>query len=148
MEKPQILDDAVLEMNASNDRSIDIVRTKIKIFAKSKVSSPTEQHKIIILDETDRRLIVFNQTVFRFGHVNSENIFKICDEPYPIIIYQMSEFTQLEFIRAYKYKSVFQKIDHMDIPLIQDKINYWQPSTRRQSNNKILSKSIFSLGPL
>ncbi|CAF1350817.1 unnamed protein product, partial [Rotaria sordida] len=110
MEKPQILDDAVLEMNASNDRSIDIVRTKIKIFAKSKVSSPTEQHKIIILDETDRRLIVFNQTVFRFGHVNSENIFKICDEPYPIIIYQMSEFTQLEFIRAYKYKSVFQKI--------------------------------------
>ncbi|CAF4167520.1 unnamed protein product, partial [Rotaria sordida] len=24
MEKPQILDDAVLEMNASNDRSIDI----------------------------------------------------------------------------------------------------------------------------
>ena len=46
--------EAVLEMNASNDRGIDVVRTKIKIFAQSKVSLPNGRHKIIILDEADR----------------------------------------------------------------------------------------------
>lgn len=46
--------DAVLEMNASNDRGIDVVRTKIKMFAQSKVSLPKGRHKIIILDEADR----------------------------------------------------------------------------------------------
>ncbi|CAF3973414.1 unnamed protein product, partial [Rotaria sp. Silwood1] len=45
--------EAVLEMNASNDRGIDVVRTKIKMFAQSKVSLPKGRHKIIILDEAD-----------------------------------------------------------------------------------------------
>jgi len=45
--------DAVLEMNASNDRGIDIVRNKIKMFAQKKVTLPSGKHKIIILDEAD-----------------------------------------------------------------------------------------------
>lgn len=49
--------EAVLEMNASNDRGIDVVRTKIKMFAQSKVSLPKGRHKIIILDEADRYCI-------------------------------------------------------------------------------------------
>lgn len=46
--------EAVLELNASNERGIDIVRNKIKMFAQQKVTLPPEKHKIIILDEADR----------------------------------------------------------------------------------------------
>ena len=46
--------DAVLELNASNDRGIDVVRNKIKMFANQKVTLPRGRHKIIILDEADR----------------------------------------------------------------------------------------------
>ena len=46
--------DAVLELNASNDRGIDVVRNRIKTFAHQKVTLPKGRHKIIILDEADR----------------------------------------------------------------------------------------------
>ncbi|ODN00789.1 Replication factor C subunit 2 [Orchesella cincta] len=45
--------DAVLELNASNDRGIDVVRNKIKLFAQQKISLPPGKHKVIILDEAD-----------------------------------------------------------------------------------------------
>ena len=45
--------DAVLELNASNDRGIEVVRNKIKMFAQQKVTLPPGKHKIIILDEAD-----------------------------------------------------------------------------------------------
>lgn len=43
----------MLELNASDERGIDVVRTKIKSFAQKKVSLPQGRHKIIILDEAD-----------------------------------------------------------------------------------------------
>lgn len=46
--------DAVLELNASNERGIDIVRNKIKMFSQQKVTLPKGRQKIIILDEADR----------------------------------------------------------------------------------------------
>ncbi|KAJ3019413.1 Subunit of heteropentameric Replication factor C (RF-C) [Thoreauomyces humboldtii] len=45
--------DAVLELNASDDRGIDVVRNKIKMFAQKKVTLPSNRHKLIILDEAD-----------------------------------------------------------------------------------------------
>lgn len=45
--------EAVLELNASNERGIDVVRNKIKMFAQQKVTLPKGRHKIIILDEAD-----------------------------------------------------------------------------------------------
>lgn len=45
--------EAVLELNASDDRGISVVRNKIKMFAQKKVTLPPAMHKIIILDEAD-----------------------------------------------------------------------------------------------
>lgn len=45
--------DAVLELNASDDRGIETVRNKIKMFAQKKVTLPPGRHKIVILDEAD-----------------------------------------------------------------------------------------------
>ncbi|MEW5319796.1 MAG: hypothetical protein WDW38_010924 [Sanguina aurantia] len=45
--------EAVLELNASDDRGIDVVRNKIKMFAQKKVTLPLGRHKVVILDEAD-----------------------------------------------------------------------------------------------
>ena len=167
--------EAVLELNASNDRGIDVVRNKIKMFAQKKVTLEKGKHKIIILDEADsmtdgaqqalRRIMeIYSKTtrfclacnnsekiiepiqsrcailrysklndkqllhrlleicdkeklsytddgleaiIFTsqgdlrqainnlqsthngFTHVNSENVFKVCDEPHPLLIKQI-----------------------------------------------------------
>lgn len=55
---PKILDDRVIELNASDDRGIGVVRDKIITFAKMKIGNsdpnyPCPEFKIIILDEAD-----------------------------------------------------------------------------------------------
>ncbi|KAF8539765.1 P-loop containing nucleoside triphosphate hydrolase protein [Trichophaea hybrida] len=45
--------EAVLELNASDERGIDVVRNRIKGFAQKKVTLPPGRQKIIILDEAD-----------------------------------------------------------------------------------------------
>ncbi|GAO50338.1 P-loop containing nucleoside triphosphate hydrolase protein [Saitoella complicata NRRL Y-17804] len=45
--------EGVLELNASDERGIDVVRNRIKTFAQKKVNLPRGRHKIIILDEAD-----------------------------------------------------------------------------------------------
>ncbi|KAK5638059.1 hypothetical protein RI129_012354 [Pyrocoelia pectoralis] len=181
--------DAVLELNASNDRGIDVVRNKVKMFAQQKVTLPPSRHKIIILDEVDsmtegaqqalrRTMEIYSNTtrfalacnysekvieaiqsrcailryskltdaqvlarvmqicrnenveysedgleaiVFTaqgdmrhalnnlqstyngFGFVSAENVFKVCDEPHPLLIKDMLlECTKGEIREAYK----------------------------------------------
>lgn len=181
--------DAVLELNASNERGIEVVRNRIKMFAQQKVTLPHGRHKIIILDEADsmteaaqqalRRTmelysnttrfalacnssekiiepiqsrcamlrysklsdpqvlakllivcdkenipygddgmeaIVFTaqgdmrqalnnlQSTFEgFGFVNSQNVFKVCDEPHPLMIKSMlTSCSESKFDGAYK----------------------------------------------
>ncbi|KAL1920417.1 uncharacterized protein VTP21DRAFT_794 [Calcarisporiella thermophila] len=45
--------EGVLELNASDDRGIDVIRNRIKAFAQKKVTLPPGRHKIVILDEAD-----------------------------------------------------------------------------------------------
>lgn len=46
--------EAVLELNASDERGIETVRNKIKMFAMKKVNLPPHRQKLIVLDEADR----------------------------------------------------------------------------------------------
>ncbi|ANB11728.1 replication factor C subunit 4 [Sugiyamaella lignohabitans] len=45
--------EAVLELNASDERGIDVVRGRIKAFAQKKINLPPGRQKIVILDEAD-----------------------------------------------------------------------------------------------
>lgn len=45
--------DAVIELNASDDRGIEVVRKSIKEFAKRHVPLPEGRHKVVLLDESD-----------------------------------------------------------------------------------------------
>lgn len=45
--------EAVKELNASDERGIDVVRKDIKEFAKKHLNLPEGRHKIVLLDESD-----------------------------------------------------------------------------------------------
>ncbi|MEQ2171344.1 Subunit of heteropentameric Replication factor C (RF-C) [Goodea atripinnis] len=64
--------EAVLELNASNDRGIDVVRNKIKMFAQQKVTLPKGRHKIIILDEADSMTDGAQQALRRIMEIYSK----------------------------------------------------------------------------
>lgn len=49
----ELYQEAVLELNASDERGIDVVRGEIKGFAQKKVNLPPGRHKLVILDEAD-----------------------------------------------------------------------------------------------
>jgi len=49
----EFYDSGCIELNASDDRGIDVVREKIKGFAQQKVTLPEGKLKVIILDEAD-----------------------------------------------------------------------------------------------
>jgi replication factor C subunit 2/4 len=53
--RPEIYKSRVLELNASDERGIDIIRTKVKNFAQIAVGKGSKgpPYKLIILDEAD-----------------------------------------------------------------------------------------------
>lgn len=63
--------ECVLELNASDDRGIDVVRNNIKSFAQKKVNLPPGVHKIVILDEADSMVVGAQQALRRIMEVYS-----------------------------------------------------------------------------
>ncbi|KAK1936075.1 replication factor C subunit 4 [Babesia divergens] len=63
---------AVLELNASDDRGVDVVRETIKNFAKKSVVLPPNKQKIIILDEVDSMTEAAQQALRRIMEIYSK----------------------------------------------------------------------------
>ncbi|KAK1442319.1 DNA polymerase III gamma-tau like subunit [Babesia gibsoni] len=63
---------AVLELNASDDRGVDVVRETIKNFAKKSLTLPPNRQKIIILDEVDSMTEAAQQALRRIMEIYSK----------------------------------------------------------------------------
>lgn len=222
--------EAVLELNASNERGIDVVRNKIKMFAQQKVTLPASRHKIVILDEADsmtegaqqalrRTMEIYSSTtrfalacntsekiiepiqsrcamvrftklsdaqilaklievcqaegldyteegleaiVFTaqgdmrqalnnlqstangFGKISGENVFKVCDEPHPLLVQEMLEHcAQGDIHKAYKIMAKLWKLGYSAEDIIG---NIFRVSKRLNMDEKVKLYFIREIG--
>ncbi len=78
----------------------------VLIFHVQQVSHTNDGLEAIVFTaQGDMRQALNNlQSTFNgFGHVNSENVFKVCDEPHPVLIKDMlNQCVEGQILKAYK----------------------------------------------
>ncbi|KAK3084366.1 hypothetical protein FSP39_012281 [Pinctada imbricata] len=139
--------DAVLELNASNDRGIDVVRNKIKMFAQQKVTLPRGRHKIIILDEADsmtdgaqqalrRTMEIYSKTTrFALACNNSEKIIEPIQSRCAVLRY--SKLTDVQVLKRLLEVCELEKVSYVDNGL--EAIIFTAQGDMRQALNNLQS---------
>lgn len=129
----------VMEINASEDRGIDLVRSKIKSFAKSsnyfqKLSSNTNTFKLVILDEVDA-MTEDGQAILRHVIDNYSYNTRFC-----LICNYIKKINQSLQSRCICFK--FSPIPDKDMKIVLDKIIKSEKLTLTKSGKEaIISRS-------
>ncbi|CEL99846.1 unnamed protein product [Vitrella brassicaformis CCMP3155] len=113
---------AVLELNASDDRGIDVVRNKIKMFATQKMILPSGRHKIVIMDEADALTENAQQALRRTMelHSSTTRFALACNASTKIIEPIQSRCAVLRFTRL-SDKQVTARLKHI---IEEEKVDY------------------------
>lgn len=116
--------DAVLELNASEDRGINTVRTRIKMFAQKKIFLKKSPFKVIILDESDSMTAGAQQALRRIieKYTHNTRFIFICNDVNQIIepiqsrcsIYKMQNIDDNEIANILKKICNIEKIQYND----------------------------------
>lgn len=116
--------EAVLELNASDERGIDVVRNRIKGFAQKKVTLPAGRQKIVILDEADsmtagaqqalrRTMEIYSGTTrFAFACNQSNKIIEPLQSRCAILRY--SRLTDAQIVMRLKQICEAEKVEYSD----------------------------------
>ncbi|GKZ27948.1 replication factor C subunit 4 [Aspergillus brasiliensis] len=114
--------EAVLELNASDERGIDVVRNRIKGFAQKKVTLPPGRHKLVILDEADsmtsgaqqalrRTMEIYSSTTrFAFACNQSNKIIEPLQSRCAILRY--ARLTDAQIVKRLKQVCDAEKVEH------------------------------------
>ena len=116
--------EAVLELNASDERGIDVVRSRIKGFAQKKVTLPPGRQKIVILDEADsmtagaqqalrRTMEIYSSTTrFAFACNQSNKIIEPLQSRCAILRY--SRLTDAQVVKRLMEIILAEKVEHSE----------------------------------
>ena len=103
-----------LELNASNERGINVVRSKIKDFCKKKLTLPEGVHKIIFLDEVESMTLPAQQALRRIIELYAHNtrFCMACNSSSSIIEAIQSRCAIKKFLKI-KDKCIFKRLAHI-----------------------------------
>lgn len=116
--------EAVLELNASDERGIDVVRNRIKGFAQKKVTLPAGRQKLVILDEADsmtsgaqqalrRTMEIYSSTTrFAFACNQSNKIIEPLQSRCAILRY--SRLTDAQIVKRLNQICEAEKVEHSE----------------------------------
>ncbi|KAI9850128.1 MAG: replication factor C subunit 4 [Thelocarpon superellum] len=116
--------EAVLELNASDERGIDVVRNRIKGFAQKKVTLPPGRQKLVILDEADsmtsgaqqalrRTMEIYSSTTrFAFACNQSNKIIEPLQSRCAILRY--ARLTDIQVVKRIMQICEAEKVEHAE----------------------------------
>ncbi|KNG51191.1 replication factor c subunit 4 [Stemphylium lycopersici] len=119
--------EAVLELNASDERGIDVVRNRIKGFAQKKVTLAPGRQKLVILDEADSMTSGAQQALRRTMEIYSSTtrFAFACNQPNKIIEPLQSRCAILRYARltdAQVVRRIMQICEAEDVKFSDDGI--------------------------